>query len=88
MTTLIDRDTLRQWLDTGQPVTVLDIRTDEDRAQWAIPGSLHLNAYDALRDGQPGPLADAPLPAPEGGSGPGDCYYPGSGNPPDLREHG
>ena len=28
-------------------MTVLDIRTDEDRAQWAIPGSLHLNAYVA-----------------------------------------
>jgi rhodanese-related sulfurtransferase len=59
MTRQIDMDTLREWLDTGQPVTVLDVRTDEDRAQWAIPGSMHLNAYDALRAGEPGPLADA-----------------------------
>jgi rhodanese-related sulfurtransferase len=38
------------------------IRTDEDRAQWAIPGSVHLNAYDMLRAGQPGALADAAFP--------------------------
>jgi glyoxylase-like metal-dependent hydrolase (beta-lactamase superfamily II) len=62
MTKQIEADTLREWLDTHQPVTVLDIRTDEDRAQWAIPGSIHLNAYDALRTGQPGALADAMFP--------------------------
>ena len=61
MTKRIEAETLREWLDTQQPVTVLDIRTDEDRAQWAIPGSLHLNAYEALGAGQPGPLADAAL---------------------------
>lgn len=58
----IDVDTLRQWLDDHQPVTVLDIRTDDDRAQWAIPGSIHVNAYAALRSGQPGALVDAALP--------------------------
>jgi glyoxylase-like metal-dependent hydrolase (beta-lactamase superfamily II) len=45
----IDVETLRQWLDPQRPVTVLDIRTDEDRGQWAIPASTHLNAYEALR---------------------------------------
>jgi glyoxylase-like metal-dependent hydrolase (beta-lactamase superfamily II) len=62
MTRQIEAETLRAWLDAQQPVTVLDIRTDEDRDQWAIPGSLHLNAYDALRAGQPGALADATFP--------------------------
>jgi glyoxylase-like metal-dependent hydrolase (beta-lactamase superfamily II) len=62
MTKHITAETLRQWLDAHRPVTVLDIRTDEDRAQWAIPGSLHLDAQDALRAGQPGPLADAAIP--------------------------
>ena len=62
MTKQIEADTLREWLDAQQPVTVLDIRTDEDRAQWAIPGSVHLNAYEALRAGQPGALADAAFP--------------------------
>jgi glyoxylase-like metal-dependent hydrolase (beta-lactamase superfamily II) len=62
MTKQIDADTLRQWLETQRPVTVLDVRADEDRAQWAIPGSLHVNAYEALHAGQPGALADAALP--------------------------
>ena len=57
MSKVIDADTLRSWLDEGRPVTVLDIRTDEDRAQWAIPGSVHVNAYEALRAGETGPLA-------------------------------
>lgn len=43
----IDVDTLRGWLDTQQPVTVVDVRTDADRAQWAIPGSMHVNAYQS-----------------------------------------
>ncbi len=58
----IDTETLREWLDTQRPVTVLDVRADEDRAQWAIPGSVHINAYEALRGGQPGSLAEAALP--------------------------
>jgi glyoxylase-like metal-dependent hydrolase (beta-lactamase superfamily II)/rhodanese-related sulfurtransferase len=63
MTKQIDVNTLRDWLETQQPVTVLDIRTDDDRAQWAIPGSLHVNAYEALRKGEPGPLDVLPLAA-------------------------
>lgn len=58
----IDVETLRGWLDAQQPVTVVDVRTDEDRAQWAIPGSMHLNVYHALRSGQPGELADSAFP--------------------------
>lgn len=57
MTKQVDTETLREWLDAHVPVTVLDIRSDEDRAQWAIPGSLHVNAYEALRSGDPGALA-------------------------------
>jgi glyoxylase-like metal-dependent hydrolase (beta-lactamase superfamily II) len=59
----IDADTLRAWLDAGRPVTVLDIRADADRADWFIPGSLHVNAYDALKSGQAGALADLVVPA-------------------------
>jgi glyoxylase-like metal-dependent hydrolase (beta-lactamase superfamily II) len=61
MTKQIDTQTLREWLDAQFPVTILDIRTDEDRAQWAIPGSVHVNAYQALRNGEPGALADLAL---------------------------
>jgi glyoxylase-like metal-dependent hydrolase (beta-lactamase superfamily II) len=62
MISQIDAETLREWLDTDHPVTVVDIRADEDRAQWAIPGSVHVNAYEALRAGEPGRLADVTLP--------------------------
>jgi glyoxylase-like metal-dependent hydrolase (beta-lactamase superfamily II)/rhodanese-related sulfurtransferase len=62
MPTQVDADTLRDWLEAHEPVTVVDIRTDDDYAQWAIPGSIHVNAYEALRKGQPGPLADLGLP--------------------------
>jgi glyoxylase-like metal-dependent hydrolase (beta-lactamase superfamily II)/rhodanese-related sulfurtransferase len=55
-------ETLREWLDTHQPVTVVDVRGDEDRAQWSIPGSVHINAYDALRNGELGLLATIDLP--------------------------
>lgn len=62
MTKQIEMETLRDWLDSKQPLTVLDIRADEDRAQWAIPGSVHINAYEAVRAGQPGALAGATFP--------------------------
>jgi glyoxylase-like metal-dependent hydrolase (beta-lactamase superfamily II) len=62
MTKTIEANTLRDWLNAHQPVVVLDVRSDEDRAQWAIPGSVHVNAYEALRAGQPGALASALLP--------------------------
>jgi glyoxylase-like metal-dependent hydrolase (beta-lactamase superfamily II)/rhodanese-related sulfurtransferase len=62
MTNTIETDTLREWLDAQQPVTVLDVRSDADRAQWAIPGSVHVNAYDALRAGEPGALAAVSIP--------------------------
>ena len=62
MSNAIETNTLRDWLESHQPVTVLDVRSDEDRAQWAIPGSLHIDAYEALKAGQPGALAGAILP--------------------------
>ena len=45
----IDAETLRSWLDAGKPVVVLDVRTTADHATWAIPGSLHVDAYAALK---------------------------------------
>jgi glyoxylase-like metal-dependent hydrolase (beta-lactamase superfamily II)/rhodanese-related sulfurtransferase len=62
MPNTIEANTLRDWLEAHQSVVVLDVRSDEDRAQWAIAGSLHINAYEALKAGQPGALADAILP--------------------------
>src|SRR4029453_14348889 len=62
MPNTIEVNTLRDWLEAHHSVVVLDVRSDEDRAQWAIPGSLYINAYEALKAGQPGALAGAILP--------------------------
>jgi glyoxylase-like metal-dependent hydrolase (beta-lactamase superfamily II)/rhodanese-related sulfurtransferase len=58
----IDMETLRGWLETGEEVSVLDVRPAAERAEWSIPGSLHVDAYDALRAGDPAALAGVPLP--------------------------
>jgi glyoxylase-like metal-dependent hydrolase (beta-lactamase superfamily II)/rhodanese-related sulfurtransferase len=59
----VDVDTLRGWLEQQRPVTVLDVRPSSDRAEWAIPNSLHVNAYAALWQDDPRALADVALPA-------------------------
>ena len=58
----IDVDELRAMLEEHQSVTVLDIRKTEDRAEWSIPGSMHVDAYEALKAGDPGALADVAIP--------------------------
>jgi glyoxylase-like metal-dependent hydrolase (beta-lactamase superfamily II) len=47
---------LQDLLSAGKPVTVVDIRTAADR-EWSIPGSLHIDAYEAVRAGSLGQLA-------------------------------
>jgi glyoxylase-like metal-dependent hydrolase (beta-lactamase superfamily II) len=63
--TTIDMETLRDMLDRGEPVTVLDVRDDDERAEWAIPGSIHVNAYEALKKDDPEALAGEELPEDE-----------------------
>src|SRR5947208_9688007 len=54
----ISTEGLRELLERGAPVTVLDVRPAAERAEWAIPGSVHVDAYDALRRGDVTALAD------------------------------
>ena len=64
MTMTADRISVRQLqelLAAGLPVTVVDVRSPKD-VDWAIPGSRHVDAYDALGTGHLGPLADLNLP--------------------------
>lgn len=42
---------LRQALDAHRPLTLVDVRPAAERAEWSIPGSLHVDAYDSLRAG-------------------------------------
>jgi glyoxylase-like metal-dependent hydrolase (beta-lactamase superfamily II) len=58
----MDMKTLQEILAQGQPVTVLDIRPADERAEWAIPGSIHIDAYDALKANDPNVLASLVLP--------------------------
>jgi glyoxylase-like metal-dependent hydrolase (beta-lactamase superfamily II) len=59
---MITVETLREMLEQGKPVTVLDIRHTNDWAEWAVPGSLNIDAYDALKAREPEALAGATLP--------------------------
>src|SRR2546423_292817 len=54
----ISTEGLRELLERGAPVTVLDVRPPAERAEWRIPGSVHADAYDAPRRGDPNPLAN------------------------------
>lgn len=47
----IDTNTLRDWLQEGKKVSILDIRPISERAEWLIPQSIHLNVYDQLKKG-------------------------------------
>jgi glyoxylase-like metal-dependent hydrolase (beta-lactamase superfamily II)/rhodanese-related sulfurtransferase len=59
----ISVETLRTWLERGQAVTILDVRPTADYAAWSIPGSRHIDAYEALKAGQTGGLDTLDLPA-------------------------
>src|SRR5438034_4054089 len=58
----IDVETIRTWLEEGRPVTVLDIRPMPERVEWSIPGSMHVDAYNALKENDPKALAEVELP--------------------------
>lgn len=45
----ISTNTLCNWLETGQPVSILDVRPLAERLEWYIPNSIHFNAYDKLK---------------------------------------
>jgi len=54
----ISTDDLRELLERGAPVTVLDVRPAAERAEWSIPGSVHADVYEALRRRDSNALAD------------------------------
>ena len=54
----ISTEDLRELLERGTPLTVLDVRPAAERAEWSIPGSVHADAYEALRRADPTALAD------------------------------
>jgi glyoxylase-like metal-dependent hydrolase (beta-lactamase superfamily II)/rhodanese-related sulfurtransferase len=49
---------LRKALEAGDRLTILDVRPTAERAEWSIPGSLHVDAYATLRAGDRSVLVD------------------------------
>jgi rhodanese-related sulfurtransferase len=58
----IDAKTLREWLQSGEKVTVVDVRHAEEHAEWSVPGSVNLDAYDKLKAGDPHEMEDLDVP--------------------------
>jgi glyoxylase-like metal-dependent hydrolase (beta-lactamase superfamily II) len=58
----ISVNALRDLLERGEPVTVLDVRPTAQREEWSIPGSRHVDAYEALWAGDAGALSRVELP--------------------------
>lgn len=52
----ISVDNLRDRLARGDPVTVVDIRPEEEYAEWHVPGSLNVPVYEDLHAGDPSGL--------------------------------
>ncbi len=53
---------LRNRLERGEPIVVLDIRPAPERAEWTIPGSRWVDAYQAVKSGDFRPLDALNLP--------------------------
>jgi rhodanese-related sulfurtransferase len=47
--TTIEVQKLQEMLAQGRPVTVLDVRHGSDYQDWSVAGSVHIDAYDALK---------------------------------------
>ena len=58
----IDARTLRDMLERGERVTVVDVRKGKDHAEDSIPGSVNFDAYDALHAGDERAMEGLQLP--------------------------
>ena len=60
--TSVDVESLRETLERGEPVSVVDIRPKDQRVEWRIPGSVHFDAYEALKAKAPHAMEGMDLP--------------------------
>jgi glyoxylase-like metal-dependent hydrolase (beta-lactamase superfamily II) len=49
-------------LEQGDAVSVLDVRPEDQHIEWRIPGSVHFDAYDALKPKDPSAIEEADPP--------------------------
>jgi glyoxylase-like metal-dependent hydrolase (beta-lactamase superfamily II)/rhodanese-related sulfurtransferase len=59
---IMTSDELKGMLESGQAVTILDVRQKSEREEWSIPGSVHADVYQALRAGDENALREMDLP--------------------------
>ena len=58
----IDARTLKDMLERGERITVVDVRRREAHAEGSIPGSVNFDAYDALHAGDERAMEGLELP--------------------------
>ena len=58
----IDARTLKDMLERGERVTVVDVRKEAAHAEGSIPGSINIDAYDALHAGDERAMEGLELP--------------------------
>jgi len=58
----IDAGTLRDMLESGERVTVVDVRKGKEHAEGSIPGSVNFDAYDDLNAGDERAMEGLQLP--------------------------
>jgi rhodanese-related sulfurtransferase len=58
----IDARTLRDVLERGERVTVVDVRKREEHREGSIPSSVNFDAYDALKSGDERAMEGLKLP--------------------------
>lgn len=58
----ITTDELLEWLKEDKEVSILDVRTEDKRREWSIPGSVHADIYKDLKSGNPNPVEGIDLP--------------------------
>ena len=61
-TLFVNTNTLSHWLESGKQVAVLDIRPKDQREEWKIPGSIYIDAYKRLNDGDASVLDEVSIP--------------------------
>lgn len=59
----ISAQQLQTWLEQQDPVYILDVRPKEQREEWYIPESVHLDAYQRLNDDDDTVLDEINMPA-------------------------
>lgn len=58
----VEMEDLRGALARSEPVFILDVRPAYDAREWSIPGSTHVDAYEALTVGDPNALESVSVP--------------------------